>query len=439
MATKVTMPQMGFDMTEGKVARWLKKVGDPVKQGEAVVEIETDKVNIESEAQGNGVLREILVVDGTTVPVGAMIAIIGAPDEDLTALKAEAGLVAAPPERSAAESKGAEKPAAPAQPIEHPERSAAESKEAVPAAAPVTAGNGRIKASPLAKRIAQEKGINLAQLAGTGPGGRIVKRDVETATPVIAAAPVVAPVAFAQPIVAQPGILGPSILKAEEITPTKLRQTIARRMVASKQTVPHFYVTSEIDMAEAMALRSKLNTLVDEAGKISVNDMVLKAAAVALTRFPGINASFGENVIVRHGTVNMGIAVALEQGLITVVVAEADRKPLAQIAREAKDIVNRAKNGKARPEEMQGSTFTVSNLGMFDVDQFVAIINPPEAAILAVGSVRDVPVVKNGQVVPGKTMKVTISADHRVTDGVEAAKFLQEVKKNLEEPLRLLL
>ena len=439
MATKVTMPQMGFDMTEGKVARWLKKVGDPVKQGEAVVEIETDKVNIESEAQGNGVLREILVVDGTTVPVGAMIAIIGAPDEDLTALKAEAGLVAAPPERSAAESKGAEKPAAPAQPIEHPERSAAESKEAVPAAAPVTAGNGRIKASPLAKRMAQEKGINLAQLAGTGPGGRIVKRDVETATPVIAAAPVVAPVAFAQPIVAQPGILGPSILKAEEITPTKLRQTIARRMVASKQTVPHFYVTSEIDMAEAMALRSKLNTLVDEAGKISVNDMVLKAAAVALTRFPGINASFGENVIVRHGTVNMGIAVALEQGLITVVVAEADRKPLAQIAREAKDIVNRAKNGKARPEEMQGSTFTVSNLGMFDVDQFVAIINPPEAAILAVGSVRDVPVVKNGQVVPGKTMKVTISADHRVTDGVEAAKFLQEVKKNLEEPLRLLL
>jgi pyruvate dehydrogenase E2 component (dihydrolipoamide acetyltransferase) len=423
---------MGFDMTEGKVARWLKKVGDPVKQGEAVVEIETDKVNIESEAQGNGVLREILVVDGTTVPVGTMIAIIGAPDEDLTAIKAEAGLVAVHPEQSAAESKGAEKPAVTAQ------------STAVPAVTPVAEGDGRIKASPLAKRIAKEKGVNLAQLAGTGPGGRIVKRDVETATPVSAAAPVAAPVAFAQPIaaaapaVAQPGILGPSLLKAEEITPTKLRQTIARRMTASKQTVPHFYVTSEIDMAEAMALRATLNTLVDEAGKISVNDLVLKAAALALTRFPGINASFGENVIVRHGTVNMGIAVALEQGLITVVVADADRKPLAQIAREAKDIVNRAKNGKARPEEMQGSTFTVSNLGMFDVDEFVAIINPPEAAILAVSSVRDVPVLKNGQVAPGKTMKVTISADHRVTDGVEAAKFLQEVKKNLEEPLRLL-
>ncbi|HTP08158.1 MAG TPA: dihydrolipoamide acetyltransferase family protein [Anaerolineae bacterium] len=427
MATKVTMPQMGFDMTEGKVARWLKKVGDPVKKGEAVVEIETDKVNIESEAQGNGVLREILVGDGTTVPVGTMIAIIGAADEDLTAIKAEAGLVAAPV---------VEKPSAAAQPI---------GETAAPTAvAPSTEGNGRIKVSPLARRIAKEKGVNLAQLIGTGPGGRIVKRDVETFTPAIAAVPVTAPTVFAQPIVAaapavaQPSVLWPSVLKAEEVTPTKLRQTIAKRMVASKQTVPHFYVTSEIEMSEAMALRAKLNALVDEAGKISVNDMVLKAAANALTHFPGINASLGENVIVRHGTVNMGVAVALEQGLITVVVADADRKPLAQIAREAKDIVNRAKNGKARPEEMQGSTFTVSNLGMFDVDEFVAIINPPEAAILAVGSVRDVPVVKNGQVVPGKTMKVTISADHRVTDGAEAAKFLQEVKKNLEEPLRLL-
>jgi pyruvate dehydrogenase E2 component (dihydrolipoamide acetyltransferase) len=419
MAIKVTMPQMGFDMTEGKVARWLKKVGDPVKQGEAVVEIETDKVNIESEAQGNGVLREILVSDGTTVPVGVMIGIIAAADEDLTAIKAEAGLVAAP--------------AAVAQPI---------GPAAAPTiVAPPAEGNGRIKASPLAKRVAKEKGVNLAQLAGTGPGGRIVKRDVETAQPVAAQTPVVLaqPIVATTPAVAQSGILGPSILKAEDITPTKLRQTIAKRMAASKQTVPHFYVTSEIEMSEAMALRAKLNALVDEAGKISVNDMVLKAAAVALTHFPGINASFGENVIVRHGTVNMGIAVALEQGLITVVVADADRKPLAQIAREAKDIVNRAKNGKARPEEMQGSTFTVSNLGMFDVDEFVAIINPPEAAILAIGSVRDVPVVKNGQVVPGKTMKVTISADHRVTDGAEAAKFLQEVKRNLEEPLRLLI
>ncbi len=449
MATKVTMPQMGFDMTEGKVARWLKKVGDPVKQGEAVVEIETDKVNIESEAQGNGVLREILVSDGTTVPVGAMIAIIGAPDEDIAALKAEAGITPQPaPQPSAAPlatQPEATKQTATAKAIETtptPAPTPAPAAAPTPAAvsAPVQEGDGRIKASPLARRMAQEKGISLARLTGTGPGGRIVKRDVETAKPALAAAPGVfaQPITAAAPAMAQPGVLGPSLLKAEEITPTKLRQTIAKRMVASKQTVPHFYVTSEIDMEAAMDLRGKLNALVDEAGKISVNDMLLRAAAIALTHFPGINASLGENVIVRHGTVNMGIAVALEQGLITVVVADVDRKPLAQIAREARDIVNRAKNGKARPEELQGSTFTVSNLGMFDVEEFVAIINPPEAAILAVGSVKDVPVVKNGQVVPGKTMKVTISADHRVTDGAEAARFLQEVKKNLEEPLRLL-
>jgi pyruvate dehydrogenase E2 component (dihydrolipoamide acetyltransferase) len=426
MATKVTMPQMGFDMTEGKVARWLKKVGDQVKQGEPVVEIETDKVNIETEAQGDGVLREIVVTEGETVPVGAMIAIIGAPDEDLSAIKAESQ----PAQKSEAAGPAAKSQAegAVAQP-------AAASPAAIAEAPSTTGGDGRIKASPLARRIAEEKGLNLAVLNGTGPGGRIVKRDVDaalSAMPVTAAAPMAA-----RPLV-EPGVLGPSLLKAEEVTPTKLRQTIARRMAASKQTVPHFYVTSEVDMSEAMTLRAKLNALVDEAGKISVNDMIVKAAALALTRFPGINASYGEKTVVRHGTVNMGIAVALDQGLITIVVSDADRKSLAQIAREARDIINRAKNGKARPEEMQGSTFTVSNLGMFDVEEFVAIINPPEAAILAIGSVRDVPVVRDGQIVPGQTMKVTISADHRVTDGAEAARYLREVKKNLEEPLRLL-
>ena len=423
MATKVTMPQMGFDMTEGKVARWLKKVGEPVKQGEAIVEIETDKVNIESEAQGPGVLREIIVGEGHTVPVGALLAIIGAPDEDLSAIKAEAGLVAEHAERGAAELKS--QPIAPA--------------PAAAAAPAGTGGNGRIKASPLAKRMAQEKGINLAQVAGTGPGGRIVKRDIDAA---LAAAPAiaVAPVVTAQPMAAPaPAILQPSVLKAEEVTLTKLRQTIAKRMTASKQAVPHFYVTIEVNMEAALDLRAKLNAIVGEEGKISVNDLVLKASALALTKFPAINASYGENVVVRHGTVNMGIAVALEQGLITVVVNDADRKPLAQIAREARDIATRAKNGKARPEELQGSTFTVSNLGMFgEVDAFTAIINPPEAAILAVGSVRDVPVVRDGQLVPGKTMKATLSADHRVTDGAEAARFLAEMKKDLEEPLRLL-
>ena len=391
MATKVTMPQMGFDMTEGKVARWLKKVGEAVKQGEPVAEIETDKVNIETEAFGNGVLREILAGEGSTVPVGTLIGIIAEPNEDISSLIAESGKSSTPV------------------------AAASTVRAAAPSAALVAAkGNGRLKASPLAKRIAQDRGINLSDVAGSGPGGRIVKRDLDAA--------VTSPIAMpaAPRATAAPTLLAAPVLKDEDITPSKLRQTITRRMTASKQTVPHFYVTIEVEMSEALALRSKLNAIVEADGKISVNDMVIKAAALALTRFPAINASYAESVIKRHGAVNMGIAVALDQGLITVVVNDADRKPLAQIAREARDIATRAKNGKAKPEEMQGSTFTVSNLGMFgEVDSFTAIINPPEAGILAVGTVRDVPVVREGQVVAGKTLKITISADHRVTDGAE--------------------
>jgi pyruvate dehydrogenase E2 component (dihydrolipoamide acetyltransferase) len=429
MATKITMPQMGFDMTEGKVSRWLKKVGDVIKQGEPVAEIETDKVNIETEAAGQGVLREILVNDGTTVPVGVLIGIIAEPNEDISALLAEAGKG---PSKAAAVS------SAPAtQQVATTSAPVVGAATTVPMVTPsaqqvASHGNGRLKASPLAKRIAKDRGVNLGEVNGTGPGGRIVKRDVDAAVSMPMAMP-------SMPRVAAPAILGPAMLKAEDVTPSKLRQTISRRMTASKQTVPHFYVTIEVEMSEALALRSKLNAIVGDEGKISVNDMVIKAAALALTHFPSINASYADTVTKRHGTVNMGIAVALDQGLITVVVNDADRKPLSQIAREARDIATRAKNGRARPEEMQGSTFTISNLGMFgEVDSFTAIINPPEAGILAVGTVRDVPIVRDGQVVPGKTLKITISADHRVTDGAEAAKFMQVVKQNLEEPLRLL-
>ncbi|HZY45608.1 MAG TPA: dihydrolipoamide acetyltransferase family protein [Anaerolineae bacterium] len=426
MATKVTMPQMGFDMTEGKVARWLKKVGEAVKQGEPVAEIETDKVNIETEAVGNGVLREIIASEGSTVPVGTLIAIIAEPDEDISALIAESGKGSA----TAPKATVVQEAAAVSTP-------ALASTSTVPMVDPsathvASKGNGRLKASPLAKRVARERGVNISDVTGTGPGGRIVKRDVDSAVSM----PIAAPSALR---VAAPAMLGPSLLKDELVAPSKLRQTIARRMTASKQTVPHFYVTIEVEMSEALALRSKLNAIVGDDGKISVNDMVIKAAALALTHFPSINASYTDSGIQRHGSVNIGIAVALDQGLITVVVNEADRKPLVQIAREARDIATRAKNGKARPEEMQGSTFTVSNLGMFgEVDSFTAIINPPEAAILAVGTMRDVPIVRDGQIVPGKTLKMTIAADHRVTDGAEAAKFMQVLKQNLEEPLRLL-
>ncbi|MGH2593526.1 MAG: dihydrolipoamide acetyltransferase family protein [Anaerolineae bacterium] len=437
MATELTMPKMGFDMTEGKLAQWLKKVGDPVKRGEPVAEIETDKVNIEVEAPSDGVLRGTFLEPGQTVPVGTLIGVLGKADEaiDLDVLQQKAsGALALAAAEAPQPTKPPEAAAAP-QPAPRAGEPAPSSAPAPAPTAPVsTKTDGRIKASPLARRMAKDAGLNITGLSGSGPGGRIVKRDVDAA---IAAGRVAMPVAA--PRAVAPIVLGPAMLKAETIAPSKLRQTIARRMTASKQQVPHFYVTSEIDMAEAMALRAQLNALTGDEGKISVNDMVLKAAALALTHFPNLNASYTETAIQRHGEVHIGIAVALDEGLITVVVRDADRKPLAQIAREAKDSAGRARSGKARAEDLQGSTFTVSNLGMFDVEDFIAIINPPEAAILAVGSVMEAPVVKDGQLAVGKRMKATIAADHRVTDGAEAARFMQMVKKYLEEPLRLLL
>jgi len=414
-----------------------------------VAEIETDKVNIEVEAPSDGVLRGTFLEPGQTAPVGTLIGVLGKADEaiDLDTLRQRASGASAPadvetpPPAKAPEAAAAPQPAprasepASAAPAAHPAATPpAAPAPAVPTMAAVTKTDGRVKASPLARRMAQEAGLNIAEVSGSGPGGRIVKRDVDAA---IAAGRVAMPVAA--PRAVAPAALVPAMLKAETIAPSKLRQTIARRMTASKQQVPHFYVTSEIDMAEAMALRAKLNVLTGDEGKISVNDMVVKAAALALTHFPNLNASYTETAIQRHGEVHLGIAVALDEGLITVVVRDADRKPLAQIAREAKDSAGRARSGKARAEDLQGSTFTVSNLGMFDVEDFIAIINPPEAAILAVGSVMEVPVVKDGQLAVGKRMKATLSADHRVTDGAEAARFMQMLKKYLEEPLRLLL
>ena len=440
MATELTMPKMGFDMTEGKLAQWLKKVGDPVKRGEPVAEIETDKVNIEVEAPSDGVLRGTFLEPGQTAPVGTLIGVLGKAGEaiDLDALRQKASGASAPEVVEAPPPAKAPEAAAAPQPAPRASEPAPSSAPAPAPTAPVsTKTNGRIKASPLARRMAKDAGLNIANLSGSGPGGRIVKRDVDAAIAAGRAMPVAIPTAALR--VAAPAMLGPVMLKQESVPFSKLRQTIARRMTASKQQAPHFYVTSEIDMAEAMALRAKLNALTGDEGKISVNDMVVKAAALALTHFPNLNASYTETAIQRHGEVHLGIAVALDEGLITVVVRDADRKPLAQIAREAKDSAGRARSGKARAEDLQGSTFTVSNLGMFDVEDFIAIINPPEAAILAVGSVMEVPVVKDGQLAVGKRMKATLSADHRVTDGAEAARFMQMLKKYLEEPLRLLL
>ncbi len=422
MATTVTMPKMGFDMVEGKLLRWLKKVGDPVRAGEPLAEIETEKVNIEFEAPASGVLKAVLIEEGTTVPVGTPIAIIGAPDEPVEvpgAAPAQAPAPTAPP---------APAPAAPAPtPVPAP---------AAPPAAPTPtpAPGGRVKASPLARRLAREAGIDLREIPGTGPGGRVVKRDIDrylqarapAPTPAAAPAPAVAPTP-------------PPVSPPTAIPVSPLRQAIARRMTASKQTVPHFYVTVEVDMDEAMAWRARINEALGERGKVSVNDMVVKAAALALREFPALRSSYQEGGIVRHEAIHIGIAVALEEGLITVVLRDADKKPLAQIARESKELVERARSGKVRPEDIEGSVFTVSNLGMYEVEHFIAIINPPEAAIMAVGSVREVPVVKNGQLTVGQRMKVTVSADHRVTDGAEVARFLQAFRRYLENPLLLLI
>lgn len=418
MATTVTMPKMGFDMVEGKLLRWLKKVGDPVKAGEPLAEIETEKVNIEFEAPASGVLKAVLIEEGTTVPVGTPIAIIGAPEESVEVPGAVPAAAPAAPQPAPA----------PAPPPPTP----------TPAAASTPAPGGRVKASPLARRLAREAGIDLGEIPGTGPGGRVVKRDIDrylqaripTPAPAAAPAPAPAPAAAPMPPSAPPPAVSP-------VSP--LRQAIARRMTASKQAVPHFYVTVEVDMDEAMAWRARINEALGGRGKISVNDLVVKAAALALREFPALRSSYQEGGIVRHEAIHIGIAVALEEGLITVVLRDADKKPLAQIARESKELVERARSGKVRPEDIEGSVFTVSNLGMYEVEHFIAIINPPEAAIMAVGSVREVPVVKNGQLTVGQRMKVTVSADHRVTDGAEVARFLQMFRRYLENPLLLLI
>ncbi|SNB65853.1 dihydrolipoamide acetyltransferase family protein [Thermoflexus hugenholtzii] len=419
MATTVTMPKMGFDMVEGKLLRWLKKVGEPVKAGEPLAEIETEKVNIEFEAPASGVLKAVLIEEGTTVPVGTPIAIIAAPDELVEAPATAPAVREGPPLPTPA-------PGTPPPPAPAP----------APVGAPTPPPGGRVKASPLARRLAREAGIDLREISGTGPGGRVVKRDVDrylqartpaAAPPPPAAAPIPTPVPAPVPTPAPTAV---------PVNP--LRQAIARRMTASKQTAPHFYVTVEVDMDEAMAWRARINEALGERGKVTVNDMVVKAAALALREFPALRSSYQEGGIVRHEAIHIGIAVALEEGLITVVLRDADRKPLAQIARESKELVERARSGKVRPEDIEGSVFTVSNLGMFDVEHFIAIINPPEAAIMAVGSVREVPVVKNGQLAIGQRMKVTVSADHRVTDGAEVARFLQVFRRYLENPLLLL-
>jgi len=446
--TKVVMPKLSDAMESGKIIKWLKKEGERINGGDILAEVETDKADVEMEAFGAGVLRKILVPAGESAPIGALIGVIAEPGDDIAAVVASApagatgaGSVAqktplraepapAPPAAAASAAPQAPRPApvtpapAPMAPVARPAAIAG-----APAVAPAgIAQDGRVKASPLAKKIAAQAGVDLRLIQGSGPGGRIIRRDVEAAGSGAAAA-------AAMPAAARPAVV--SGAEFEDVPLTQIRAAIARRMPLSKGPVPHFYVSSEVAMDRAWELREQLNALEGQP-KISVNDFVIRACALALLQHPGVNASLQGDAIRVYHRAHIGVAVALDDGLITPVLRDCHAKPLAQIAVEARDLAERARNRKLRAQELSGATFSISNLGMFDVAEFSAIINPPEGAILAVGSVRRVPVVDDTGLGVGRRMMLTISCDHRVMDGAMGARFLQDVKRLLEEPLRLL-
>jgi len=420
--TKVVLAKLSPTMEEGTIVKWNKNEGDAVKVGDVLAEIETDKANMEMEALGAGVLRKVLVPAGGKAPVGALIGVIADAADDIAPMLAGAAAPAPP---------------APA-PAPVPAAAAAPVPAAVTPAAPVPAPaapapGARVKSSPLARSIAAQRNIPIEQVAGSGPGGRVVKRDVEAWSGGVRASAPAAPAAAQRSAAPAPAVS--SILAGQEIALSSMRRTIAKRLSESKFTAPHFYVTVEIAMDAAVGLREQL--LKGENHKVSFNDLVVKASAKALTRFPSINASWAGDRIVTHGEVHVGVAVAVPDGLIVPVVRNADRKSVLEISREVKDLAGRAKDRKLRPEEFMGSTFSISNLGMMDVTEFTAIINPPESAILAVGAVRQIPVVVDGRIEAGHRMKVTLSSDHRVIDGATAAQFLGEVRRLLENPVSL--
>ncbi len=409
MATNVVMPQMGYDMREGTVVRWHKQEGDTVDRGEVIADIETDKATVEFEAYTGGVLGRIVAEAGIAVPVGQLIAIITEPGE-------------AVPEAAA--------PAPSAAPVAAPP-----APEPTPAPAPSSApsADGGVRASPIARRLARERGIDLALVTGSGPNGRITERDVENYQPA-AAAPEPVPAAAPAPVAVSMDAPADSRIEL-----SRMRQTIARVTSDSKSTAPHFYVTAEIDMGKAMSMRRDVNDASDPENRVSVNDLMVKACALALAKHPKFNSFFRGDYLEVHGAMNIGIAIALESGLILPGVSNCESKSLLQIAAGTKDLIARANGGTLRNEEYSSTTFSISNMGMFDVESFTAIIYPPHAAILAVGSVKQQPVVRDGELAVGQMMKATLSTDHRVADGAEAAQFLMEIKRVLENPVSLLL
>jgi len=436
MARPLVMPQMGYDMKEGTILRWLKHEGDRVERGEPIAEIETDKVNLEIESFASGVILKLVAKEGETVPVGQPIAIIGEPGEKLEEEAVPAGAAV-----------GAAAPAAPAAPPP-PSATVAPPEEAVPVP------GERIRASPLVRRLAAEHGIDLSKVRGSGPGGRIVKEDIlallaAPRAPVAPERPAAPPAAPPPPPPAAPPAppaappaAPPGLPEFELVELSRMRQTIARRMAESFQQAPHFFVTTVAEVDELLSLREQINAQVPEEERVSVTDLLIKACALALRDFPTLNASFvPPNQLRIYKRIDINIAVATEHGLIAPFIPDADHKPLGEIARLTKDLIARAREERLRPEEYQGGTFTISNLGMFGlVEHFTAIINPPQAAILAVGSIVREPVYREGsdEPVPVRRMRMTLSTDHRVADGATAARFLEAVRHLLEHPMLLL-
>ena len=486
MATTIVMPKMGYDMREGTVVRWYKQEGDAIARGDVIADIETDKATVEFEAYTGGVLHRLVAQEGVPVPVGEAIAVIGEPGEEIAAVPSEsvesvmesetatvpvavpaaavAGATATPaPARAAGEVR--------ASPIAR--RLARERGinlaqvtgtgpggriveqdilEYTPSAVPVSEGGeaavaqppGEVRASPIARRLARERGIDLAQVTGTGPAGRVVERDVlEYVAPTPTPTPVAVETAPEPDEPAAPPteaiVEAATETDGERVDLSRMRQVIARVTGDSKRQAPHFYVTAEVDMDKAMMLRSDINDALPADNRVSVNDLVVRACAIALGRHPKFNAFFRDDYLQYNAAVNIGIAISLEAGLIVPGISDCGGKSLAEIAAASKDLIARANSGSLRNEEYSETTFSVSNLGMFDVDSFAAIIFPPHAAVLAVGTVKEQPVVRDGQLAVGRVMKATLSTDHRVADGAEAARFLVEVKELLEQPVSLLL
>lgn len=432
MAIVIEMPKLSDTMEEGVIAKWNVKEGDTVKSGDIIAEVETDKATMDVEVYDGGTILKLFANVGDAIALGAKMAIIGKPGEDISEFTGDSKA----PAKSKQEAPKQEAPKQEETPKESPKKEAFVEPTSTTTAVS-SSDDGRIKASPLARKIAQDKGLDLAKIQGSGPEGRIVKSDVENVGP----APVTTP-SQATPTAATtaPTVSTPVASAADSYTDlriSQMRKAIAKRLAESKFTNPHYYETVDIDMSKSIKFREKLNAISDV--KISFNDIIVKASAVALKRHPKVNSSWLDDVIRQYNTVHVAVAVAIDDGLVTPVIRNADSKGLSQISKETRDLATRARDRKLAPEEWEGSTFTISNLGMFGIEEFTAIINPPNACILAVGAIRDVPVVKDDEVVPGKRMKVTLSSDHRVVDGASSAEFLQTLKGLLENPMKMLL